>query len=95
MLRETGYDKIQLANGTRSEIVNAIDKLSTFEPVVVTDEDVVVYKDVNGVLKDITNKSNIELSNKVDIALAKIEVDLNNALTEMDNKIKSLKELLE
>ncbi|MGL5056691.1 MAG: pyocin knob domain-containing protein [Fusobacteriaceae bacterium] len=78
MLRETGYDKIQLANGTRSEIVNAIDKLSTFEPVVVTDEDVVVYKDVNGVLKDITNKSNIELSTKVD-----------NALIEVDNKVDS------
>ena len=73
-VRETGYDKIQLANGTRAEIVAGIDKINTHEPIIVTDEDRVVYKDASGNLKDISMASEDELrrlieQNKNDILL--------------------------
>ncbi|MGL5714404.1 MAG: glycosyl hydrolase family 28-related protein, partial [Paraclostridium sp.] len=52
-IRETGYDKISLANGTRSEIELAKDKLNTYEPVIATDNNTMLFKDANGALQEI------------------------------------------
>ncbi|MGL5313723.1 MAG: hypothetical protein ACRC92_10785 [Peptostreptococcaceae bacterium] len=51
--RETGYDKISLANGTRAEIETAKDKLNTYEPVIATDNNMMLFKDANGELQEV------------------------------------------
>lgn len=83
-LKESGYDQIQLANGTRAEVEAAKGKLNTFEPVIITDEDKFAYKDAQGNLKDVAFGDSNELRGLIDQNKSDIDQNKSDILSKLD-----------
>lgn len=66
-IKETGYDLISIANGTRAEVESAKSKLNTHELAIVTDEDKLVYKDNSGNIKEFTSGAVDELEARMPV----------------------------